>query len=172
VSWIIARAVKVGLVVTIALGVAAYLSQGLRAILLDAYLVSVAGVFLLALVRTTGVKAPAEGSGAAFEAAIAGMRRRVPDTGEPALTRELELSTLSALHLHVRVRPVLRMIAGHRLSAHYGVELDAEPARARELVPSATWELVRPDRPPPADRLAAGPPLDRLAVVVTELEAL
>ncbi len=100
------------------------------------------------------------------------MRRRPSDTEELALARDVELSSMSAFHLHVRLRPVLQMIAAHRLSARYGVDLEAEATRARELVPAAAWELVRPERPPPEDRLAAGPPLAHLALVVSELERL
>jgi hypothetical protein len=67
---------------------------------------------------------------------------------------------------------VLREIAALRLRRRYGVELDREPGRARELVPSAAWEVVRPDRPPPQDRLASGPSLASLGQVVSELERL
>jgi hypothetical protein len=66
----------------------------------------------------------------------------------------------------------LREVAAHRLRARYGVELDAEPARAHELVGAAAWELVRPDRPPPADRLSTGPTLGELRTVIDELEAI
>jgi hypothetical protein len=100
------------------------------------------------------------------------MRRSPPDTGELTLVRDLELSTYSAFHLHTRVRPVLRDVAAHRLRTRYGVELDAEPTRARELVGAACWELVRPDRQPPEDRLAVGPSVPELRLVVDELEAI
>jgi hypothetical protein len=53
-----------------------------------------------------------------------------------------------------------------------GVELDGEPARAQELVGAAAWELVRPNRPPPGDRLSAGLSVAELSLVVDELEAI
>jgi hypothetical protein len=168
---VVARAVKVGVALTIALGIAAFVSSGLQTILLDVYLVAIGGVFLLALVRTTRLQAPVERS-SRFERALAQMRRRPPDTDELPIARDVELSLLSAFHLHVRLRPVLEMIAAHRLRTRYGVDLESEASRARELVPAATWELVRPERPPPEDRLAAGPPLSQLALVVDELERL
>jgi hypothetical protein len=168
---ITARALKVGLAVSAAAGVAAVASSGGHAILLDVYLLCLGGVLLLALVRVTRAQAPAARS-SEFDAAWAAMRRPVAESGEPALVRDLELSTYSAFHLHARLRPVLREIAAHRLRARYGVELDAEPARARELVGTAAWELVRPERPPPADRLSTGPTLDELRTVVDELEAI
>lgn len=165
------RAVKVGLTVSAAAGVAALASSGAHAIVLDVYLLCMGGVLLLALVRTTRARAPWVRP-SQFDAALAAMRHLPPDSPEPAPVRDLELSTYSAFHLHARVRPVLRDIAAHRLRTRYGVELDGEPARARELVGAAAWELVRPNRPPPADRLAVGPTVRQLRVVVEELEAI
>jgi hypothetical protein len=170
-SWITARALKVGLVVSAAAGAAAVASSGGHAIVLDVYLLCMGGVLLLALVRVTRERAPAAAA-SRFDAALAAMRRPPGESGEPALIRDVELSTYSAFHLHARLRPVLRDVAAHRLRARYGVELDAEPARARELVGATAWELVRPDRPPPADRLSTGPTLADLRLVVDELEAI
>jgi hypothetical protein len=171
VSRITVRAVKVGLTVSAAAGIAALASSGGHAIVLDVYLLCIGGVLLLALVRATRVRSAWERA-SRFDAALAAMRRTPPDSGEPALVRDLELSTYSAFHLHARVRPVLRDIAAHRLRTRYGVELDSEPARARELVGAAVWELVQPDRPPPRDRLATGPTARELRIVVDELEAI
>jgi hypothetical protein len=168
---IVNRAVKVGFWLSVALGAAVYFSTGLRPVFLDAYLVAIGGVLLLALVRTTRAKAPADRS-SPFDQALERMGRRMPDSGELALVRDLDLSILSAFHLHIRVRPLLCEIAAHRLRVHYGVDLDEEPGRARELVGTSAWELVRPHRPPPDDRLAVGPPLSHLADVATELEEI
>jgi hypothetical protein len=165
------RAVKVGLVVSAAAGVAAVASSGGHAILLDVYLLCMGGVLLLALVRVTRARAPATGA-SQFDSTLAAMLRPPVESGEPALVRDLELSTYSAFHLHARLRPGLRDVAAHRLRSRYGVELDAEPARARELVGAAAWELVRPDRPPPTDRLSTGPTPAELRTVVDELEAI
>ena len=165
------RAVKVGVVVSAAAGIAALTSSGGHAILLDVYLLCIGGVLLLAFVRATRARAPVERH-SLLDGALASMRRLPADSGEPALLRDLELSRSSAFHLHVRVRPVLREIAAHRLRARYGVELDREPARARELVGAAAWELVQPDRSPPADRLAPGPSAAELRTVVNELEKI
>ena len=171
-SWIAVRALTVALVASVATGIAGYLSSGLRSVFLDVYLVVMCGVLLLALVRETNARAPATAPPSAFERAFAEMKRRLPDTGETALARDVDLSVLGAFHLHARLRPVLREIATHRLRLLYGVDLDGEPVRARELVGADAWELVRPNRPPPADRLAPGPPLSALAEVVTQLERI
>lgn len=170
-SRIVARAVKVGLTVSLAVGIVALTSSGGHAILLDVYLLCLGGVLMLALVRTTREHAP-PARRSQFEQALAAMRKAPSDSGEPTLVSDIELSTYNAFHLHARLRPLLRDVAAHRLRARYGVELDSEPGRARELVGAAAWELVRPERPFPEDRLAKGPRLEELAVVVDELEAI
>jgi hypothetical protein len=95
-------------------------------------------------------------------------RRRVELREE----RDVVLSQLNAFHYHVRVRPVLREYVAHRLRSRYGVDADAAPQRARELVPSRAWDVVRPDRRAPADRLARGPSIDEQRHVLDELETL
>jgi hypothetical protein len=100
------------------------------------------------------------------------MRRAPAESAQPALVREVELSTYNAFHFYARLRPLLRDVAAHRLRSRYGVELDAEPGRARELVASEAWEVVRPDLEPPADRLGSGPTVGELRVLVDELEAI
>lgn len=166
-----ARAVKWGLVVTAAAGVAALASSGAHAIVLDVYLLCIGAVVLLGLVRTTRAQTP-EQRVSPFDAAVAAMRRPPAEPGEPTLVREVELSTYNAFHFYSRLRPILRDIAASRLRSRYGVELDAEPARARELVGSEAWDIVRPDRQPPEDRLGRGPTAGELRVVVEQLEAI
>jgi hypothetical protein len=170
-NWIAARAFKVGLALSAAVGITALAVSGARSILLDVYLLGMGGVLLLALVRTSREREPTGTSD--FDRALEEMNRRNPsDSGELTLVNEVEQSTASALHLHVRLRPILREIAAHRLWMRFGVDLDREPERARELVGVNAWELVRPDRLPPSDRLARGPAPADLRVVVEELERL
>jgi hypothetical protein len=169
--WIVTRAVKVALGVSVGLGIAAFTVAGLRTVFLDAYLLAIGGVLLLALVRATRAQ-ESSAKPSQLERALDAMRRMPAPDRKLALVRDLELSTVNAFHLHVRVRPLLCEIAAHRLLRRYGVDLEAEPIRARELVGIAAWELVRPDRPPPADRLAAGQPVSQVREVVAELEAI
>jgi hypothetical protein len=171
-SWILRRAFKVGLGFSLAVGFTALAVSGARAVLLDVYLLGVGGVLLLALVRATRERGAAPGS-SEFDRALGEMSRRSPtDSGELTLVRDVRQSTRSAFHLHVRLRPILREIAAHRLWMRFGVDLDKEPERARELIGVNAWELVRPERPPPSDRLAQGPSAARLRTVVDELERL
>lgn len=159
------------LAVSVGIGVAAFTAPGLGAVLLDAYLLALGGVLLLALVRVTRLEAPPE-EPSDLDRTAAAMRRSRTESVDLGFERDFELSTLSAFHLHRRLRPLFREVASHRLLARYGIDLDAEPARARELVGPSAWELVRPDRPVPSDRRAPGPPLSYLRQAVSELERI
>jgi hypothetical protein len=171
-TWIVRRALKLGFVFSAAIGLAAFAVSGLRDALLEVYLLGIGGVFLLALVRTTSESGPGT-STSDFDRAVADMSRRYPsDSGELGLVHDIQQSVASTFHLHTRLRPLLRQIAAHRLSMRFGVDLDGEHERARELIGAEVWELVRPERPPPVDRLAPGPPASHLSKVVKELERI
>ena len=163
------RALRVAVPLTAGAAIAALVSRGTHALVLDVYLLALAAVVLLALVRTTRAQAPADRT-SQFDRALAHMRRPPAESGELSLVRDLELSSISSLHFHTRLRPVLREVGAHRLRTHYGVDLDSEPTRARELVGAAGWDAIQPDRPPPADRLAPGPALSELLEIVEDIE--
>jgi hypothetical protein len=170
-NWIAKRAFKVGLVFSLAVGFTALALSGARDLIVDVYLLGVGGVVLLALVRTTREGgSPADPSD--FDRAVVELRRRPSDSGELTLVRDVRQATRSAFHLHVRLRPILREIAAHRLWMRFGVDLGREQERARELIGVNAWELVRPERTPPADRLERGTPLADLRVIVDELERI
>lgn len=171
-SWIVRRAVGTGVFVTISAGVALFFTAGVRSTVIDVYLLVVGGIVLLALVRFARALRRATPA-SSFDAAVA--RARGPHgAAEDVVTleREIELSRLDGFHFHVRVRPVLREIAAHRLRVRYGVELDREAERARELLPTDLWEVVRADRPPPAERLAPGPSYAKQRAFLDALEKL
>jgi hypothetical protein len=167
---IVRRALVVGLFASAVAGVLALFTNGIGARIGDAWLLAVAGVLLLALFRTTRLLSPARPS--QLDEALARMQPGEQAPPELSLERDVALSIANGFHFHVRLRPVLRGIAAYRLRSHYGVELDRESARARELVPARAWEVVDPDRPPPRDRMAAGPDAPAIAAVVDELERL
>jgi hypothetical protein len=171
-NWIARRAINLALVFSAAIATAAFAFSGVRDALLEVYLLGIGGVFLLALVRTTS----GSGSGTAtsdFDRAVADMSRRYPsDSGELSLVHDVQQSVASSFHLHTRLRPLLREIAANRLSMRFGVDLDREHERARELIGGEAWELVRPERLSPSDRLAPGPPASHLRKVVEELERI
>jgi hypothetical protein len=169
---IVRRAFKVGLVFSAAIGFTAFAVSGLRNMLLDVYVLGIGSVVLLALVRTTREGALPAGR-SDFDGALADMSGgHSADSGELTLVHDVEQAVASAFHLHMRLRLILREIAVHRLWRRFGVDLDSEHERARELIGAEAWELVRPQRPPPSDGLAPGPPASELRVVVEQLERL
>jgi hypothetical protein len=108
------------------------------------------------------------------------LRRAVPASGSSVgegtgdrehLDRVVSAATSHAGELHLRLRPILREIAANGLRRR-GVDLDAEPQAAKELLAPETWELVRPDRPRPEDAFARGLAPARLNAVLDDLEAL
>jgi hypothetical protein len=88
------------------------------------------------------------------------------------LEREVTLGTASAHDLHFRLRPTLRETAANLLAVRRGIDLDGQPARARAALGEDTWQLVRRDVEPPADRLGRGVDPARLRAAVDALEAL
>jgi len=103
-----------------------------------------------------------------------GLRRPVrANTSIPELERlrrEVALATATAFDVHVRLRPTVRRVARQRLLARRGIDLDAQPEQAREILGAAAWELARADRPAPRDRNAPGLRPQELREVVEALE--
>jgi hypothetical protein len=127
----------------------------------------------LALTVAAISSAHASGSPSGFDLALRRRRARTERLPELArLEREAALAQSSAFDLHYRLRPVLREIAAGLLAWGHGVDLDRDRERASELLGAETWQLVRPDRPPPHDRLGPGIDADALHRVVASLESL
>jgi hypothetical protein len=128
-----------------------------------------AGLTALAAVRF----AQGEGGPSQFERALRRGRPRVkrPERLEQ-LERQVALASESAFDLHFRLRPTVVAIASERLWSRHGIDLEARPDRARSLLSPELWGLVRPDRPPPANRLARGSGSGELSAVVDALERL
>ena len=97
--------------------------------------------------------------------------RRVPDGRRPppSLARLEQLAALgvaSSFDLQYRLVPQLRSIAAGLLAARRRVDLDNDQDAAGEILGEETWELVRPARPAPLDRISRGitpPELTRVA---------
>jgi hypothetical protein len=85
------------------------------------------------------------------------------------MERQVGLAGGSAADLHERLCPLLRDIARDRL-ATAGIDLDRDPQVAAEALGPETWELVRPDRPPPADRHGPGASIAVVRTAVGRLE--
>jgi hypothetical protein len=108
-----------------------------------------------------------------FERAV--RSRMAPDPAPSAfagMEREIALATGTADHAHRKFLPLLRTTAAARLATRHGVELERRPDVARRLLGAQVWELLRPDRPEPDDRLGPGLSRDEIAAVVDRLESL
>jgi hypothetical protein len=148
-------AVTVGLVVAL----------GLRPIsvreILAAYVLALTAVALLVLARMARTEEEWERAASDLEHALA---PRKPVRTRPAelvrMERDITLSIASADEFHTRLRPLLLSIAGARVRT------------PREALDADTWELLRPDRPAPADRAAPGLPLRRIAELTDAVESL
>ena len=171
-------AVGLGLLASAAFIAVVLVQPGHWRLALDAYLLCLGGLALLAITRATqAVTAPDEPPELEEAFRAARSRRSGKDAAAqlPSLARlerEVTLATTNAFDLHVRLRPALREIAEHRLYDRHGVTLDAEPERARAALGDAVWDLVRADRPPPRDRHAPGMPYPELRALVETLETL
>jgi hypothetical protein len=95
---------------------------------------------------------------------------RVPELER--IERAVTLGLTTTFDLHFRLRPTLRRIASELLRARRGIDLDADPVRARRALGDETWELVREDREPPENRFGPGIELASLRRVVAQLEAI
>ena len=114
------------------------------------YLCAIAALALAALVVEIAGAFPHS------EAATPRLQRRPERVAQlESVDHLLASAEASAGELHERLRPLLRAVAAARLGRR-GIALDREPARARGSSASAAWEIVRPDREPPADRSARG----------------
>jgi hypothetical protein len=88
------------------------------------------------------------------------------------MERELELGIADATHAHRRLLPLLRAAAEARLASRRGVDLDRRPDVAEARLGEDVWELLRPDRPEPADRHGAGVPRASVRAVIERVESL
>ena len=156
------------LLLTIAVGVALVLEPGRKALIFQLYALAIGALLLTALVRAASRRfGRVERS--PFEAAL---RAEPPADLVPEelerLRRHVALARSSAYDLHFRLRPALVEIAEARLWQR-GIDLAREPDRARAALGDELYELVRPDREPPRDSRAPGPPLAELENAVEML---
>ena len=135
---------------------------------LAVWVVLVAGIALLLLVRHSRVP-HRSGFEAAFRAREAAPAEQVELL---RMERELVLGSADAVYAHRRFLPLLRAAASARLATRHGIELDRRPDAARELLGEDAWELLRPDRPEPADRHGPGVPRTRVAALIERIESL
>jgi hypothetical protein len=136
----------------------------------DGYLLFLGALVAFALVQATREASPAAAE-SAYERALRARHRRAARPPElEKLEREVVLAAMSSFDLHMRMRPLLREIAGHRLATRRGLELDRGGPGVQETLGEDLWELLRPGREPPHDRFAPGLPLAELRGLLDQVE--
>ena len=98
-------------------------------------------------------------------------RRRPP----PSLARFEQLAALgvaSSFDLQYRLAPHLRELASGLLASRRRIDLAADRESARRILGDETWDLVRPGRPVPEDRLSRGLAPAHLTRVADSLERI
>jgi hypothetical protein len=106
------------------------------------------------------------------ESSTASLARRQPPSSLGRIEHEAALAIVGSFDLHYRFVPRVRSIASGLLTSRRRISLDDQPDVARNALGEETWEIVRPDRPPPEDRLARGISPEGLGRVVDSLERL
>jgi hypothetical protein len=155
---------------TVALLVVAAFVPGRLGLAVRIYALVVCGAALAlalgALRRAYPAETPLGGSVAATSS-----RRQSPST-LGRIEHEAALGVVGSFDLHYRLAPRLRSVTAGLLAARRRISLDAQPEAARDVVGEETWELVRPNRPAPEDRLARGISPEELGRVVESLERI
>lgn len=165
------RAAAVLVLPTLALVLALLLAPSRSELALHLYLVVVLAVALATIVGAIRGRFPDQPS--LFEQSLERPRRepaRLPHLER--IEREVALARSSAFDLHYRLRPRLRGIASSLLLTRRGIDLDRQPDAARGILGPDAWELVRPDREPPADRLGPGAAADELERALSAMERI
>jgi len=138
---------------------------GDRSHALDIYLLYLGAILLFVLARMT--------SGAEGRRKPIPPKKEQPSTRLPELVRierEVVLATGSGFDRQMRVGPLMRDIARHRLWTRRGVDLDEQPERARELLGEDVWRLLRSGRPEPDLRYAPGADVAELRQILARIE--
>jgi len=163
------RPVASVVLVTAGLVVALGLRPGPVREIVAAYVLALAAIALLALTRLARTEEEWERTASELERVLSpGKAARIRPADLIRTERDLVLASVSAGELHVRLLPQLREVAAARLAGGGSGDL----AHARVLLGDDAWELLRPDRPAPADRSAPGLPLRRIASVLDAVERL
>jgi len=142
-----------------------FVLPGDRSHVLDIYLLYLGAVLLFVLARVT--------TGAGDRRKPIPPKKEQSSTRLPELVRierEVVLATGSGFDRQMRVGPLMRDIARHRLWTRRGVVFDEQPERSRELLGNDVWELLRSGRPEPNLRYAPGADVAELRQILERIE--
>lgn len=136
----------------------------LRNVTLHIYILLLGALLMLGIVAAAGDSTPRR-LRSELDLALSQTAHRERRVSELERTeREVTLATATAYDLHHRLLPHLREIAQCRL------ERSGKTSGPDTLGP--WWDLLRPDRPEPADRFAPGIKQTELGALVADLERM
>jgi len=141
---------------------------GQRSRALDVYVLFLGACALFGLVRLTSESDESRPSPFDEPPPKPPRVERLPELAR--IEREVLLATGSDFDQQLRLRPLLRDIAEHRLWSRRGVALDESPVRAEELLGPEVWELVRPDAQRADTRDWRALELEELKRIVAQIE--
>jgi hypothetical protein len=141
---------------------------GERELVLDIWFLVVGALGLLAALQATVGRLPAEEPSPIDEPPPVRTDELPKDLAD--LENLVAMGAESEFDLYFRLRPRLRRIAEARLRGH-GIDLDASPEEASEVLGPAAWDVLRPDRPRP-DPTARARSLPAITAVADALERL
>lgn len=139
-------------------------------VVLDAYLVSLAGLAALAAARAALVSFPSPRGVVPRAIAQRAEQASVPES-LAGMDGMVALAQADELDFHVRLRPVLADIAAAGYAATAGSAERGLPPAAEAAFSPETWALVRPDRPRPDGAGVRGIGSRELAAALGELES-
>jgi hypothetical protein len=88
------------------------------------------------------------------------------------VSEKLSWAQVSPRHYDMVTRPLLVRLMAARLSEHHGIDLDLDPARAREVVGDDLWWWLDPARPAESSSQPPGVDVRTLTRLVERLEKL
>jgi hypothetical protein len=152
------------LIATVALWIVASAAPGYHAIEIHVYVLVLGGMLMTGVVSAIGGAVPRSRDSELSRALSAKPAADGPVRELERMQRVVTLSVSSAQDLHLRLLPILRDIAAARL--------ERTGKRPSEETLGRWWELLRPDRPAPAERFARGIPEPELRALVADLERM
>lgn len=166
IAW---RLVQLLALPTVGLAVAFALAPDRGELAVHIWLLVVLGLSLAALLNVVHAAFPSSPSPFVASLKRTGVSVERP-TSLTRIERGVAMAEASAFDVHYRLRPMLIELAGELLAARRGIDLKREPRPSHAVLGDEVWEIVRPDRPEPRERLGDGISADDLECVVTSLE--
>jgi uncharacterized membrane protein len=149
---------------TIACAYVAFAQPGARNIAIYIYVFVVGALVMFVIVSAFGDALPHRRRSPFEQALVAAEHTERTPAQVEQMERAVTLGVASSYDLHVRLLPYLREIAQCRL--------ERTGRRPSPETLGRWWELLRPDRPEPADRFGPGLSQSDLRALVADLERM